>query len=89
MKKEIIDYKTEAEHFAASKIVETNLAKFEEERQLAKNNETAEKEALLAEASRLTGRVEAFNFTSQVATVATLINLQKIKVAKHYIDIFE
>lgn len=84
MKKEIIDYKTEAEHLAASKIVETNLSQFEEERQLAKNNEAAEKEALLAEASRLTGRVEAFNFTSQVATVATLINLQKIKESHIY-----
>lgn len=84
MKKEIIDYKTEAEHLAASKIVETNLSQFEEERQLAKNKEAAEKEALLAEASRLTGRVEAFNFTSQVATVATLINLQKIKESHIY-----
>ena len=77
-------YKLEAEHQAATAMVEANMAEFHAERQEIREKEQQEREALIAEASRLTGRVEAFNFTSQVATVATLINLQKIKESGIY-----
>ena len=60
------------------------MAEFHAEQQEIKEKAREEREALIAEASRLTGRVEAFNFTSQVATVATLINLQKIKESGIY-----
>ena len=77
-------YKLEAEHQAATAIVEANMAEFHAEQQEIKEKQQQEREALIVEASRLTGRVEAFNFTSQVATVATLINLQKIKESGIY-----
>ena len=77
-------YKLEAEHQAATAMVEANMAEFHAEQQEIKAKQQQDREALIAEASRLTGRVEAFNFTSQVATVATLINLQKIKESGIY-----
>ena len=77
-------YKLEAEHQAATAMVEANMAEFHAEQQEIKAKQQEDREALIAEASRLTGRVEAFNFTSQVATVATLINLQKIKESGIY-----
>ena len=77
-------FKLEAEHQAAAAMVEANMAEFHAERQELKAKQQEERETLIAEASRLTGRVEAFNFTSQVATVATLVNLQKIKESGVY-----
>lgn len=81
---QIDTYKLKAEHQAATAMVEANMAEFHAEQQEIKEKQQQEREALIAEASRLTGRVEAFNFTSQVATVATLVNLQKIKESGIY-----
>ena len=72
-------FKLEAEHQAATAMVEANMAEFEAERQEIKEKAQAEREALIAEASRLTGRVEAFGFMSKVATVSHLMTLKKIK----------
>lgn len=72
-------FKLEAEHQAATAMVEDNMAEFHAEQQEIKEKEREEREALIAEASRLTGRVEAFGFISKVATVSHLMTLKKIK----------
>ena len=72
-------YKLEAEHQAATAMVEANMAEFQAEQQEIKEKAREEREALIAEASRLTGRVEAFGFMSKVATVSHLMTLKKIK----------
>ena len=72
-------FKLEAEHQAATAMVEANMAEFEAERQELKEKAREEREALIAEASRLTGRVEAFNFISKVADTSTFITLKNIK----------
>lgn len=72
-------FKLEAEHQAATAMVEANMAEFHAEQQEIKEKQQAEREALIAEASRLTGRVEAFGFMSKVATVSHLMTLKKIK----------
>ena len=72
-------YKLEAEHQAATAMVEANMAEFHAEQQEIKAKQQQEREALIAEASRLTGRVEAFGFMSKVATVSHLMTLKKIK----------
>lgn len=76
---EIDTFKLEAEHQAATSLVEANMAEFEAERQEIKAKEREEREALIAEASRLTGRVEAFNFISKMADTSTFITLKNIK----------
>lgn len=78
------EFKLEAEHQAATAIVETNMAEFHAERQEIKEKQQQERVALIAEASRLTGRVEAFNVTSKFLTVSTLITLNNIKENKIY-----
>ena len=77
-------YKLEAEHQAATAMVEANMAEFEAERAELKEKEKEEREALIAEASRLTGRVEAFNFISKLTTVGSLIIIKKIKESGVY-----
>ncbi len=72
-------YKLEAEHQAATAMVEANMAEFHAEQQEIKAKQQQDREALIAEASRLTGRVEAFGFMSKVATVSHLMTLKKIK----------
>lgn len=81
---QIDTYKLEAEHQAATAIVEANMAEFHAEQQEIKEKEREEREALIAEASRLTGRVEALNFIGKVVTCSELINLNKIKESKIY-----
>lgn len=76
---QIDTYKLEAEHQAATAIVEANMAEFYAEQQEIKEKQQEDREALIAEASRLTGRVEAFGFMSKVATVSHLMTLKKIK----------
>lgn len=76
---EIDTFKLESEHQAATAMVEANMAEFHAEQQEIKEKEREEREALIAEASRLTGRVEAFGFMSKVATVSHLMTLKKIK----------
>ena len=81
---QIDTYKLEAEHQVATAMVEANMAEFHAERQEIREKEREEREALIAEASRLTGRVEAFNVTSKFLTVSTLITLNNIKENKIY-----
>lgn len=76
---QIDTYKLEAEHQAATALVEVNIQQFEAERQDIREKAQADREALIAEASRLTGRVEAFGFMSKVATVSHLMTLKKNK----------
>lgn len=84
---QIDTFKLEAEQQAAAAMVEANMAQFEAERQEQKEKEQAEREVLIAETSRLTGRVEAFNVTSKFLTVSTLITLNNIKENKIYKEI--
>lgn len=81
---QIDTFKLEAEHQAATAMVEANMAEFHAERQEIKEKQQQEREALIAEASRLTGRVEAFNVASKFLTVSTLITLNNIKENKIY-----
>ena len=75
----IFEEKNKLEHEAATAMVEANMAEFQAERAELKEKAREEREALIAEASRLTGRVEAFGFMSKVATVSHLMTLKKIK----------
>ena len=77
-------YKLEAEHQAATAIVEANMAEFHAEQQELKVKQQQERETLIAEASRLTGRVEALNFVSKVAHGASLTTLKEIKESGVY-----
>lgn len=78
------EFKLEAEHQAAAAIVEANMAQFEAEMQEIKEKEQAEREVLIAEASRLTGRVEALNFIKKVADTASLVTIKNIKESGVY-----
>lgn len=78
------EYKLQAEHQAATAMVEVNMQQFEAERQEIKEQEQAEREELIAEASRLTGRVEAFSFISKLTTVGSLMTIKKIKESGAY-----
>lgn len=78
------EFKLEAEHQAATAIVEANMAEFHAEQQEIKEKAREEREALIAEASRLTGRVEAFNFISKLTTVGSLMIIKKIKESGVY-----
>lgn len=75
-------FKLEAQHAAMQQIAELNTAKIINTEKEQKNNE--ERQALIAEASRLTGRVEAFNFISKLTTVGSLITLKNIKESGAY-----
>lgn len=75
-------YKLEAQHAAMQQIAELNTAKIINTEKEQKNNE--ERQELIAEASRLTGRVEAFNFMSKLTTVGSLITLKNIKESGAY-----
>ena len=77
-------FKLEAEHQAATAMVKANMAEFHAERQEIKAKQQQEREALIAEASRLTGRVEAFNFISKLTTVGSLMIIKKIKESGVY-----
>lgn len=76
--------KNKLEHETAVAIVEANMAEFHAEQQEIKAKQQQERETLIAEASRLTGRVEAFGFMSKVATVSHLMTLKKIKESGIY-----
>lgn len=81
---EIDTFKLESEMQAATSLVEANMAEFHAERAELKEKEREEREALIAEASRLTGRVEAFNVTSKFVTVTTLLTIKNIKESGVY-----
>lgn len=80
---EIIE-STEVAATAAKSVVESFSAMDIIKEQEQKEVLAKEKEDLIAEASRLTGRVEAFNVTSKFLTVSTLITLNNIKENKIY-----
>lgn len=81
----IIDtFKLEAEHKSAISLVEANMQEFHAEQQELKEKEREERETLIAEASRLTGRVEAFSVTSKFVTVTTLLTIKNIKESGIY-----
>ena len=75
---------TEIAVTAAESVVESFSAMDIIKEQEQKEIQAKEKEDLIAEASRLTGRVEAFNVTSKFLTVSTLITLNNIKENKIY-----
>lgn len=77
-------YKLEAEHQAATTMVEANMAEFEAEQQEIKEKEREEREALIAEAYKMAGKIEAFKFISNFADVGSLSLLKKIKESKVY-----
>lgn len=76
------EFKLEAQHAAMQQIADLNTAKIINTEKEQKNNE--ERQALIAEASRLTGRVEAFNFISNLATVSQLMIIKNIKESGVY-----
>ncbi|MDT3693161.1 MAG: hypothetical protein ROM03_02020 [Mucispirillum sp.] len=80
----IFEEKNKLEHETAAAIVEANMAEFHAERQEIREKEREEREALIAEASRLTGRVEALTFVSKVAHGASLTTLKEIKESGVY-----
>ncbi len=75
-------FKLEAEHKAMQQIAELNVTKITDTEKEQKSEE--ERETLIAEASRLTGRVEAFELMNKFLTVSSLITLKKIKEDKIY-----
>lgn len=68
---------------AADDIAEMELAKVQQV-QTEQPQSQQEREALIAEAYRLTGRIEGVNFISKVATVSNLMMLRQIKESKIY-----
>ena len=80
-------YKLEAEHQAATAIVEANMAEFHAEQQEIKEKAREEREALIAEAHRLAGRAEAFNVIAEFANISSLVTLKRIKESKIYKEI--
>ena len=81
---QIDTFKLEAEHQAATAMVEANMAEFHAEQQEIKAKQQQERDELIAEASRLTGRVEALDFISKLTTVSGLMLLKNIKENKIY-----
>lgn len=75
---EIIE-STEVAATAAKSVVESYQAMEVLKQQEDQTQQAKDKEELIAEASRLTGRVEAFGFISKLTTVGTLTSLKKIK----------
>ena len=81
---QIDTYKLEAEHQAATAIVEANMAEFHAEQQELKAKKQEERETLIAEAYKMAGKIEAFKFISNFADVGSLSLLKKIKESKVY-----
>ena len=72
---------------AAKSVVESYQAMEVIKEHEQKEIQAKDKEELIAEASRLTGRVEAFGFISKLTTVGTLTSLKKIKETGIYKEI--
>ncbi|MGE4496317.1 MAG: hypothetical protein AB7E48_00440 [Deferribacterales bacterium] len=79
-----IEYE-QAQLEAADDIAEMELAKVQQVKSEQPHNQQ-EREALIAEAYRLTGRIEAFSTFAKFADVGTLIMLKQIKDNKIYKD---
>lgn len=84
---QIDTYKLEAEHQAATAMVEANMAEFHAEQQEIKAKQQQERDELIAEAYKIAGKVEAFKFVSNFAEIGSLALLKKIKESKVYKDI--
>lgn len=80
-------FKLEAEHEAATAMVEANMAEFHAEQQEIKAKQQQERETLIAEAHRLAGRAEAFNVIAEFANISSLVTLKRIKESKIYKEI--
>ena len=72
---------------AAKSVVESYQAMEVIKEQEQKEIQAKEKEDLIAEASRLTGRVEAFELINKFANVSNLMTLKRIKESKIYKEI--
>lgn len=83
---EIIE-STEVAATAANSVVESFSAMEVIKKQEQKEVLAKEKEDLIAEASRLTGRVEAFELINKFANVSNLMTLKRIKESKIYKEI--
>lgn len=83
---EIIE-STEVAATAAKSVVESYQAMEVIKEQEQKEIQAKEKEDLIAEASRLTGRVEAFELINKFANVSNLMTLKRIKESKIYKEI--
>lgn len=79
-------YKLEAEHQAATAMVEANMAEFHAEQQEIKAKQQQDRDELIAEAYKIAGKVEAFKFVSNFAEIGSLALLKKIKESKVYKD---
>ena len=77
-------FKLEAEHQAATAMVEANMAEFHAEQQELKEKEREEREALIAEAYKIAGKIEAFKTISNFGDIASLMLLKRIKESKVY-----
>ncbi len=78
----IDEYKLQAQHAAMQQIAELNTAKIINTEKEQKSEE--EKEALIAEAYKIMGRIETFNLISNFADIGNLMLLKKIKESKIY-----
>lgn len=78
------EYKLQAEHQAATAIVEANMAEFHAEQQEIKEKEREERETLIAEAYKIAGKIEAFKTISNFGDIASLMLLKRIKESKVY-----
>ena len=81
---QIDTYKLEAEHQAATAMVEANMAEFHAEQQEIKEKQQQEREALIAEAHRLAGRIEAFELINKFSNIGKTLTLKKIQEEKIY-----
>lgn len=80
----IFEEKNKLEHEAATAMVEANMAEFHAEQQEIKEKAQAEREALIAEAHRLAGRIEAFELINKFSNVGKTLTLKKIQEEKIY-----
>lgn len=72
-------YRLEAEKEMSKAMLDANMAEFEAEKKAKEMVEQEERENLIAEANRLTGRAEAFEMINKFANISSLITLKKIK----------
>lgn len=81
---QIDTYKLEAEHQAATAIVDANIAEFHAKQQEIKEKQQQERETLIAEAYKIAGKIEAFKTISNFGDIASLMLLKRIKESKVY-----
>ena len=72
-----------------NKALALNMGELQAEREAVQRQsaEQAEREARIAEAHEVAGRVQAFNFVGKVLTVGSLVQLKNIKESKAYADL--